>query len=94
MLPTTTKRECAWCEELILAGEQHSQFQVPMHQECAVRATQGSVAHLRRECSCFQQGSTKGDPEGLSKRDAALAAYDAWIETVAAEPSGRWRWCQ
>jgi hypothetical protein len=85
---------CAWCEEPVLELEQHPNFQVPMHQECAIRGTQGSAAHLRRECSCFQPGSTKGDPEGLSKREAALAAYDAWIETEAADPIGRWRWCQ
>jgi hypothetical protein len=42
------------------------------------RAVAGSVAHLERRCGCFVAGSTEGDPPGMTKRQAALAAWAYW----------------
>lgn len=47
----------------------------PFHPECLFRSVMGSIAHLRKTCACFVPGSTEGDPEGMTKRGAAMAAY-------------------
>jgi hypothetical protein len=65
---------CVWCDEPVLEGEQNPDFQQPMHCECAIRSICGSLAHLMQECGCFIPGSTEGDAEGLTKREAAFAA--------------------
>lgn len=44
------------------------------HNNCALRSALGSVAHLERRCSCFVPGSTAGDPEAMTMRQAADAA--------------------
>lgn len=66
--------KCLWCGEAVesidnrvLPGLQ------PMHLECSVRCLVGSVAHQKRECSCF--GGTGEDAPNLSSRQAALAVY-------------------
>lgn len=66
---------CVYCDEPVAGGEQHDHFPgQPMHIECGFRSLVGSVAHLLRRCSCFQLGSTMGDPPGMTKREAAKAA--------------------
>jgi hypothetical protein len=44
-----------------------------MHTECAIRAIFGSVAHQRRDCSCYG-GKDAEELVGLSKREAAQLA--------------------
>jgi hypothetical protein len=65
---------CQWCDEAI--GEQDTGFLLPnpVHRECLVRMTTGSVSHQLRECACF--GGTREDPPGLSRRQSALMAYE------------------
>lgn len=46
--------------------------------ECGFRSVVGSAAHLLRCCSCFIAGSTSSDPPGMTKREAAHAAFTLW----------------
>lgn len=48
------------------------------HENCNFRSIVGSVAHIEKRCSCFVAGSTEGDPEGMTKREAANAARKAF----------------
>lgn len=63
---------CGWCSEEIREDElcQTDRF----HDACAFRSVAGSVAHILRRCSCYVPGSTEGDPEGMTLREAAVAA--------------------
>lgn len=72
---------CLFCDEPILLGEPLEEFGClteggPMlrraHWECAARQVVGSVGHQRRTCSCY--GGSEEDPEGLTRREAAVAA--------------------
>lgn len=74
---------CLHCEEPVLP-EERSQVSYFLnaegtvenrrtHWECQARSVIGSVGHQLGMCSC--QGGTFEDPQGLSKRDAARAAY-------------------
>ena len=69
-------KNCMWCEEPILPGEQ-APVNAPMHVECGVRSVAGSVAHIEGRCGCYVPGSTEGDPPGISAREAAKLAYAA-----------------
>jgi hypothetical protein len=69
---------CTWCDEIVLEEERHPFFQEPTHLECGFRAVGGSVAHVEQRCGCFVPGSAEGDPPGLTKRQAARAALDAY----------------
>lgn len=50
----------------------------PLHLECFVRGTFGSVGHLRGRCSCF--GGDEEDPPGMTRREAARASVLALLE--------------
>jgi hypothetical protein len=50
----------------------------PVHEECFLRQIIGSVGHQLHTCSCFILGSTVGDPEGMTKREAAKVAVSIW----------------
>jgi hypothetical protein len=67
---------CTYCEEWVLAGEQHQNYSEPMHIECGFRVAGGSVAHILRRCSCYKMGAKLEDPPALTKRQAARAALD------------------
>lgn len=83
---------CGLCQEAIEVGdagtmmhfvqtdeEQRAIGQLrPVHYECSMRAVIGSVAHLEGRCSCVVPDATEGDPPGLSAREAARAAVQAW----------------
>lgn len=45
-----------------------------MHIECYTRLFIGGLNHLRGRCNCCG-GNEPPDPEGMTKRQAALAAY-------------------
>lgn len=82
---TPVGERCTHCEEPIDEGEQgvvYAGNTGAAHLECFLRDIFGSVAHIRRECSCFVKGSTKGDPEGLTRREAARAAVVEYLERV------------
>lgn len=74
-------RTCVWCREAIAAGERCWRFaNGPLaHRVCAFRQVVGSVAHVERRCSCYVASATDGDPEGLTRREAAEAAVQAWM---------------
>jgi len=70
---------CIWCDEVIPPTEaRHTYANGPAaHRACALRQVIGSVAHLERRCSCYVPGATEGDPDGLTRREAAEAAVQA-----------------
>jgi hypothetical protein len=75
---------CSWCDEVFVAGDAgividsvsegpgDAALETPMHKNCFLRSVMGSIGHQRRECECY--GGTEGDPEGMTKRQAADAA--------------------
>lgn len=77
---------CCHCEESIIDGERFEYRHIrdgsgmaakPIHHECAARLVLGSLGHLQGKCSCFNRGSeSEDDPPGLTKRQAAKAAFD------------------
>ncbi len=70
--------DCDYCHEEILPGERADNKGGDFHLECIFRAVGGSVGHISKQCSCY--GGTAGDPEGMTVRQAAKAAFDLWIE--------------
>ncbi len=47
------------------------------HPECALRMVIGGLNHLLGWCSCCG-GTEPPDPEGMTRREAAIAAVDFW----------------
>lgn len=47
---------------------------IGFHGVCLFRGIAGSVAHQEGRCGCFVPGASDGDPEGLTKLEAAEAA--------------------
>jgi len=47
------------------------------HYECYMRMIVGGTNHLNKTCKCFG-GSDEPDPPEMTKRQAALAAFDLW----------------
>jgi hypothetical protein len=83
---------CMFCDEVIAEGDQglfiggHSDAGYqdrPVHIECHVREIVGSVGHLSKRCSCY--GGNEDDPEGMSKREAAIEAYKLWKQLMVVE---------
>lgn len=81
--PTVERGPCLWCEEPVSAGERAEATVLVSeggptmrwrHWECAARAALGSVGHQMGRCSCH--GGTEEDPPGLTRRQAAQAAWD------------------
>lgn len=68
-----------WCEEPISEGDRLIESHLRMHRECAYRAVMGSLAHFQKRCSCSVPGSTENDPPGLTKRQAAMKAWEFGI---------------
>ena len=71
--------DCIFCDEPVLPEDESDESVncKPVHRECMARSLLGSVAHAQRRCSCFIPGSTEGDPDGMTKREAARAAVAA-----------------
>ena len=71
---TPIGQKCLHCEEVIVQGEEGEIMLDgrPIHRECLVRSVMGSVGHQKKTCSCY--GGSEGDPPGLTKREAAIAA--------------------
>jgi broad specificity phosphatase PhoE len=82
---------CLWCGELVGEDEQEGHFSSPMHRECATRAVVGSVGHLRERCTCFVDADqAEHDPPGMTRREAARAAFELFHET---RPDPEWPSC-
>jgi len=78
---------CEYCKEQILEGESGYLMNVlglagpgivPCHVECFLRQIVGSVSHQLHTCSCYGGHRGRHDPEGMTKRQAALAAVKVW----------------
>jgi hypothetical protein len=80
--------DCLFCEEGVDEARPHHQTPYVnaergvelrvAHHECALRQVLGSVAHLEKRCSCYVEGASEGDPEGMTRREAARAAVRLW----------------
>lgn len=71
---------CAWCEEAIVFGDDGllipvagENREISYHTSCFLRSVVGSVGH-QQNCNC--RGECGGDPEGMTKKEAAQAAVD------------------
>lgn len=71
---------CSRCGEPILDNERADNI-APFHEECLFRSVMGSIAHLKKACSCFVPGSSCGDPDGMTKREAAKVAHEYWLRS-------------
>jgi len=60
------------------------------HGECLLRQVVGSVAHLEKRCGCFVAGSTAGDPEGMTPREAAKAATELYEKMMEQRGATSW----
>ena len=76
--------QCLWCEEHFRRGDSISDVPVHtaaglryQHVECAVRSVVGGLNHLNGLCCCCG-GAMPPDPEGITRREAARMAYQAW----------------
>ena len=77
-VPTPIGELCLFCDESIADGD-HGLFAnetQPVHRECFIRQVSGSVGHQKGMCSCY--GGNEDDPEGMTKRQAAIAACKLW----------------
>lgn len=77
---------CPWCGEPVLGVDDRASIIDGMtgrrrwqHRECALRSVSGSVAHINQECSCYLGSEGHGDPPGMTRRQAARAAWFAWL---------------
>lgn len=83
-IPVPVGESCAHCDEPFLEDDTGivipslPEGGYPYHWNCHLRSIFGSVAHIEGRCSCFVPGASCGDPEELTRRqaaDAAVAAY-------------------
>lgn len=70
---------CTWCDEPILSISMRAERNLPMHWECALRSAVGGVNHFRKLCACYG-GDLLPDPEGLTRREAAIELAQAWMQ--------------
>lgn len=70
---------CPYCDEAILPGDIADFWNPEAHHECSARAILGSVAHIERRCGCFIPGAEETDPPGMTRREAAKAAWQAYV---------------
>jgi hypothetical protein len=70
---------CVWCEELIDdddSGIIYANGPVS-HRDCFIRQAVGGLNHVEGRCTC-QGGSEPPDPPGISRREAARLAVEAF----------------
>jgi hypothetical protein len=75
-VPIPVGELCSHCEERIEAGDSgyyQAEGDYAFHEACYLRGMVGSVGHQLGTCSCH--GGGDGDPPGMSKREAARAAF-------------------
>src|SRR3982751_214867 len=76
-VPTPVGEPCAWCAELVEAGNEgwgQSPIGPWFHEECFTRMILGSLGHQLQVCPCY--GGDYEDPPALSTREAAKAALE------------------
>lgn len=73
---------CTYCKEPLEPEDIEPKALQPYHRACLFRSIMGSVAHIEHRCGCFIPGSMEGDPEGLTRREAAQAAFKLWREIL------------
>jgi hypothetical protein len=76
-VPAPIGRRCSHCREQFARGESGVIAGAPLHIECFMRVTLGSVAHQARRCACY--GGGEYDPPGVSQRQAAKAAWEYFL---------------
>lgn len=91
MEPTETPvgQRCAHCGEMVKDGEngvvspmgrmvagELTATEEPWHVECWMRSLMGSAAHIARRCSCYVPGASESDDPNLTRRQAAIVAYE------------------
>lgn len=72
---------CQMCNEPITIADRIGPWPVdgqPIHWECGLRSVVGGLNHLNGLCTCCG-GTLPPDPEGMTRREAARAAAQAWI---------------
>jgi hypothetical protein len=72
---------CQLCHEPITADDRIGPYRIdlqPIHWECGLRSVVGGLNHLNGLCTCCG-GTLPPDPEGMTRREAARAAAQAWI---------------
>jgi hypothetical protein len=72
-----TRPACHRCGEPVLRFEQDEHHLQPMHIECGARGILGGLNHMLGHCTCCG-GTSDPDPPGLTKRQAAIAAFQYW----------------
>jgi hypothetical protein len=79
-IPVPVGLQCVHCDDAFTHEDSGVQYaNGPLaHLNCFLRGTYGSVAHIEKRCGCYVEGSTEGDPEGMTKRQAADAAVEAY----------------
>lgn len=80
---------CKRCGEGFAPGDRtRTMGNARYHLECAFRVVVGSVGHILRRCPCY--GGTEDDPPGMTKRQAAQAAFELrWRADLFGRPEGR-----
>lgn len=83
------QRVCAWCDEPITDDTRYGDMNplISQHPECLFRSIMGSVAHIERRCGCYVPGADEADPPGMTRREAARAACEAWKKQGHTFPS-------
>lgn len=80
---------CLWCDEQIdmddagvltpfvsMSDEGPVGSIRAMHLECEMRSVLGSAAHIAGRCSCFVEDASETDDPALTRRQAAIVAYE------------------
>ena len=76
-IPAPVGIACDWCDEAVKDGDTGTVINGRvLHYECGLRGAAGSVGHQKRLCSCYD--GNQEDPEGMTKREAAIAAANYW----------------
>jgi len=72
-VPPPVGEACVHCGEGIVARDSGVIYcNGPVaHRNCFLRGVLGSKAHVEKRCSCYVPGSLCGDPEGMTRREAA-----------------------
>lgn len=74
LVATPVGSKCIWCDEPIAEGDcGYLIAPRPHHRCCFYRSLLGSLGHQLGECSCF--GGDREDPPGLTRKQAAEAAW-------------------
>ena len=84
-IPIPVGDGCIWCEEPIEDGDDGIQYiNGPVaHRECWLRQGLGGANHINGTCTC-RGGSNPPDPPGLTRREAAKAAIQAFEDRYGA----------